>query len=350
MTAWQGGGPVTAPSASVAAEARLRVDALAKPLGSLGALEDLAVWVAACQGVTPPRPLDRVRAVVLAGDHGVARHGVSAYPADVTPAMVRTFLAGTAAVSVLARQHGVTLEVFDLGVDDDLAGVPESVRAHKVRRSSEPIHLQDALTAAETAQSLAAGQAIAAAQITAGADLLVLGDMGIGNTTPSTALIAAAFGVDATEVTGRGTGVDDPTWQHKIDLIDTALARVGDRAADPLERLAGLGSADLAAGVGFLIEAAGSGVPVLLDGLITVAELTVAEDLAPGVAAWCVAGHRSTEPAQRLALEKLGLRPVLDLSMRLGEGSGALTALPVLRSAVTLVREMALLADLGPAS
>lgn len=341
--------PIAPPSARAAAEARLHVDALAKPLGSLGALEDLAVWAAACQGVSPPRPLDRVHAVVIAGDHGVARHGVSAYPAEVTPAMVRTFLAGTAAVSVLARQHGVSLEVFDLGVDDDLDGVPEAVRAHKVRRSSGPIHLQDALTLTETERALAAGQAIASAQISTGADLLVLGDMGIGNTTPATALIAAAFGVGATEVTGRGTGVDDTTWHHKIDLIDTALARVGDRAGDPVQRLAGLGSADLAAGVGFLVEAARSGVPVLLDGLITVAELTVAEDLAPGVAAWCVAGHRSTEPAQRLALDKLGLRPVLDLSMRLGEGSGALTALPVLRSAVLLVREMALLADIGPA-
>lgn len=341
--------PIAPPSARAAAEARLHVDALAKPLGSLGALEDVAVWVAACQGVSPPRPLDQVRAVVLAGDHGVARHGVSAYPVEVTPAMVRTFLAGTAAVSVLARQHGVSLEVFDLGVDDDLEGAPKAVRAHKVRRSSGPIHLQDALTLAETEQALAAGQAIASAQISTGADLLVLGDMGIGNTTPATALIAAAFGVGATEVTGRGTGVDDTTWHHKIDLIDTALVRVGDRAGDPVQRLAGLGSADLAAGVGFLVEAARSGVPVLLDGLITVAELTVAEDLAPGVAAWCVAGHRSTEPAQRLALDKLGLRPVLDLSMRLGEGSGALTALPVLRSAVLLVREMALLADLGPA-
>lgn len=341
--------PVLPPSAEAAAEARLRVDALAKPLGSLGALEDLAVWVAACQGMSLPRPIDHVRAVVLAGDHGVACHGVSAYPAEVTAAMVRAFLAGTAAVNVLARQHGVNLEVFDLGVDDDLEGVPEAVRAHKVRRSCGPIHLQDALTLPEAEQALAAGQAIAAAQVTAGTDLLVLGDMGIGNTTPSAALIAAAFGVDAIEVTGRGTGVDDPTWQRKIDLIDMALARVGDRAADPVQRLAGLGSADLAAGVGFLIEAARLGVPVLLDGLITVAELTVAEDLVPGVAAWCVAGHRSTEPAQRLALDKLGLRPVLDLSMRLGEGSGALVALPVLRSSVLLVREMALLTDIGPA-
>jgi nicotinate-nucleotide--dimethylbenzimidazole phosphoribosyltransferase len=151
-------------------------------------------------------------------------------------------------------------------------------------------------------------------------------------------------------VVGRGTGVDDDRLRHKTQVIATALDRIGERAEDPFQRLAALGSADIAAGVGFLRAAARNGVPVLLDGVVSVAEACVAEDLEPGVVAWCAAGHRSTEPAQRLALEKLGLEPILDLGLRLGEGTGALTALPVLRSAVLMLRELALLADLIPAS
>ncbi len=339
---------ITPPSATARTAAQAHLDALAKPLGALGELETLAAWLCACQDQCPPRPLDRVRAVVLAGDHGITHFGVSAYPREVTPAMVHAFLAGSAGVAVLARQHGLSLQVFDLAVDDELAGVAPEVTAYKVRRSSEPIHLQDALTDQQVRQAIQAGKLIAAEQIAAGADLLILGDMGIGNTTPAAALIAASFGLGAAEVTGRGTGIDDAALRRKTELIDLALVRVGDRAVDPIQRLAALGSADLAAGVGFLIAAARAGVPVLLDGLITVAEAVVAEDIAPGVVAWCAAGHRSTEPAQQLALDKLGLRPVLDLSLRLGEGSGAVAAVPLLRSAVLLIREMALLADLAP--
>ena len=335
------------PSAEVAAAARHRLAALAKPVGALGQLEDLAAWVAACQGSCPPRPLDRVHAVVLAGDHGVSREGVSAYPREVTPAMVRALVAGVAGASVLARQHGVSLRVLDLGVDDDPADLP-SVAGFKVRRSCESIHRRDALSTSEVHRALDAGRRIAEQEIAAGADLLMVGDMGIGNTTPAAALVAATFGVAAEEVTGRGTGVDDQRLAHKTRVIAAALDRAGARVTDPLQRLAALGSPDLAAGVGFLAAAADGGVPVLLDGIASVAEAAVAADLAPGVLAWCAAGHRSTEPAQRLALAKLGLEPVLDLGLRLGEGTGALTALPVLRSAVTLLREMALLADLLP--
>jgi len=339
---------IAPPSASAHRAARARLSELAKPTGALGRLEDLAAWLAAVQDSCPPRPLDRVRAVVLAGDHGVSHDGVSAYPREVTAAMVRAFVAGVAGASVLARQHGVSLRVLDLGVDDDLVGLPDEVRAHKVRRSSGAIHRVDALTPDQTQQALTAGAAIAAEEIAIGADLLVLGDMGIGNTTPAAALVAASLGVAAEQVTGRGTGVDDVSLAHKERLIDQALARVGDRADDPVQRLSALGSADLAAGVGFLIASARAGVPVLLDGVVSVAEALVAEDLEPGVVAWCAAGHRSTEPSQRLALDKLGLEPILDLGLRLGEGSGALAALPVLRSAQLLLSEMALLADLAP--
>ena len=336
------------PSDRARQQARERLDALAKPTGSLGRLEDLAAWLAACQGACPPQQPSRVRAVILAGDHGVSADGVSAYPQEVTAAMVRAFVDGTAAASVLARQHDVALRVLDLGVDAHLNGLGPAVGAHKVRRSSGPIDRTDALTAEETRTALAAGGRIAAEEIAAGAELLILGDMGIGNTTPAAALVAAGLGVAAEQVVGRGTGVDDARLAHKTAVVARALARTGERAADPVDRLTALGSADLAAGVGFLVQAARAGVPVLLDGIVPVAELTVAEDLEPGVVAWCAAGHRSTEPAQRLALEKLGLEPVLDLGLRLGEGTGALTALPVLRSAALLLGDMALLADLAP--
>jgi len=290
--------------------------------------------------------LDRVRAVILAGDHGVSYDGVSAYPREVTPAMVRAFVAGVAGANCLARQHGVPLRVLDLGVDDDLEDVPAEVSAYHLG-PSQPIDRADALSADDCRAALRAGEAIAEVEIAAGADLLIIGDMGIGNTTPAAALVGATLGVPAEEVAGRGTGVDDDQLRHKTRVIAAALERVGERAADPIDRLAALGSADIAAGVGFLRAAARRGVPVLLDGIVSIAEAAVAEDLEPGVVAWCAAGHRSTEPAQQLALDKLGLDPVLDLGLRLGEGTGALTALPVLRSAVLMLRELALLADLS---
>ena len=337
---------VAPPSARLRALAAERLAGLATPAGALGRLGDLAVWVAATQGVVPPEPVDRVRAVIFAGDHGVADHGVSAYPKAVTPAMVRTFLAGRAGVSVLAAQHGVTVRVLDVGVDDDLAGVDPAVQAFKVRRGSGAIHLEDAMTPDETQASVDAGAAVAAEEIAEGAQLLVSGDMGIGNTTPAAALIAASLGVPAAEVTGRGTGIDEAALAHKIDVVQAALDRAGNRVDDPIDTLTALGSPDIAAAAGFMAAAAQAGVPVLLDGLISVASALMAERLAPGAAAWFVAGHRSTEPAQSLALDKLGLAPVLDLGMRLGEGSGAVAAVPIVRSAALLLRDVALLADL----
>jgi nicotinate-nucleotide--dimethylbenzimidazole phosphoribosyltransferase len=338
--------PVAAPSAEVRAEAAERLAGLATPAGALGRLGDLAVWVAATQGAVPPEPVDRVRAVIFAGDHGVADHGVSAYPKAVTPAMVHTFLAGRAGVSVLAAQHGVTVRVLDIGVDDDLAGVDPAVQEFKVRRGSGAIQLEDAMTADETRRAVEAGAVVAVEEIAAGAQLLVSGDMGIGNTTPAAALIAGSLGIPAVEVTGRGTGIDEAALAHKIDIVQAALDRAGDRVDDPVDTLTALGSADLAAAAGFMAAAARSGVPVLLDGVISVASALIAERLAPGAAAWFAAGHRSTEPAQTLALDKLGLVPVLDLGMRLGEGSGAVAAVPIVRSAALLLRDVALLADL----
>jgi nicotinate-nucleotide--dimethylbenzimidazole phosphoribosyltransferase len=338
---------IAPPRPDAATSAQERLVALATPPGALGRLGDLAVWLSACQGCVPPRELSNVRLVIFAGDHGVARHGVSAFPPEITAAMVRTFLAGKAGVNALASAHGVAVRVLDLGVDDDLDGVPDDVRRFKVRRSSGAIHLEDALTADETRAALEAGAAVAREEIDAGADLLISGDMGIGNTTPAAAMVAAGLGLPAREVTGRGTGVDSMTLAHKEQLIDLALARAGDRTDDPVETLTALGSADLAASTGYLLEAARQGIPVLLDGLMAVACALTADRIEPGAAAWFAAGHRSTEPAQTLALAKMGLEPALDLGMRLGEGSGAVAAVPVLRSAVAVLRDVALLSELG---
>jgi nicotinate-nucleotide--dimethylbenzimidazole phosphoribosyltransferase len=329
---------------TVRAEARARVDGLAKPLGALGRLEDAMVWLAGVQGTASPRPPTEVAVVVFAGDHGVtADESVSAYPREVTALMVREFLRGGAAVNVLARANGARVRVLDLGVDDDLADTPVDVRRHKVRRGSGAIHFENALTTAEVVAALSAGRAIADEEIDAGADLLVPGDMGIGNTTVAAAVVGAVLGRDAADVVGRGTGVDDATWLGKRDAVAVALERARPHRGDPVAVLRTVGSADLAAATAFLVRAAERGTPVLLDGVVSGACALLAERLAPGARAWWWAGHRSTEPAHRLALESLSLAPLLDLELRLGEASGALAALPLLRTAAIVLSEMATL-------
>jgi nicotinate-nucleotide--dimethylbenzimidazole phosphoribosyltransferase len=339
---------IAPPSPEAAARAQERLAGLATPPGALGRVGEVGAWLAAVQGVVPPRPLTDVRLVVLAGDHGVAAHGVSAYPAAVTEAMVRTIVAGRAGVSALAREHGVAVTVLDIAVDADLTDLPPEVTARKVRRGSGAIHLTDALTREEVERSLAVGADVARALVADGAQLLMTGDLGIGNTTPAAALVAAVLGLPADEVTGRGTGIDDDGWTRKRDVVAQALVRSRGRTGDPVEALAALGSADLAATTGFLVEAAMLGAPVVLDGLMSAACAVVAEALAPGARAWWVAGHRSTEPAQAHALKSLGLEPLLDLGMRLGEGSGAVAALPVLRSGIAVLRDVALLSEILP--
>ncbi len=338
-------------SDSVRQAAIERLAALATPPGALGRLGDIAVWVASRQGVVPPMPLDNIRLVIFAGDHGVAQHGVSAFPSAITGAMVRTFLMGKAGVSALAQVHDVAVRVLDLGVDEDFSDLDESVRtqltAYKVRRSSGVLHREDALSSEEFERAYAAGVEVAHQEIAAGAQLLMSGDMGIGNTTPAATMIAATLGLAGADVAGRGTGIDDDGLKVKIDVIDQALARIGERANDPREVLMSVSSADLAATTAYLVTAAEAGIPVVLDGLMSVACAIVANRIASGAAGWFIAGHRSTEPAQGLALAELGLEPLLDLEMRLGEGSGAVAAVPVLRSAVAVLREVALLSDLG---
>ncbi|MBX8689014.1 nicotinate-nucleotide--dimethylbenzimidazole phosphoribosyltransferase [Mycobacterium sp. 20091114027_K0903767] len=332
--------PVTAPDAETAAAARARQSQLTKPPGSLGRLEELSVWAASCQGVCPPRPLTRARVVVFAADHGVTAAGVSAFPSAVTGQMVANFDAGGAAINVLADVAGATVRVADLAVDCDEPLSP-AIGAHKVRRSSGNIAVQDALSAEETVAAVMAGRQIADDEVDAGADLLIAGDMGIGNTTAATTLVAALTGAEPVVVVGRGTGIDDHGWMRKTGAVRDALYRAGPVTRDPMGLLRVCGGADLAAMAGFLAQAALRRTPVLLDGLVVTAAALVAEELAPGAKAWWQAGHRSTEPAHGLALSHLGLEPIVDLGMRLGEGTGAAVALPILRAAIATLASMA---------
>jgi nicotinate-nucleotide--dimethylbenzimidazole phosphoribosyltransferase len=336
---------IAAPDEQARADAAAHQTQLTKPAGSLGRLEELGIWLASCQASCPPRPLTRARVVVFAGDHGVARHGVSAYPPEVTGQMVGNFLRGGAAVNVLASAAGATVRVVDLAVDSD--PFPGDVSNHRVRRSSGRIDMEDALTDDEVHAALTAGRAIADEEVDSGADLLIAADMGIGNTTASSVLIAALTGAEPVAVVGRGTGVDDAGWMRKAAAVRDALRRSRPALRDPVALLRTAGGADLAGMAGFLAQAAVRRTPVLLDGLVTGAAALIADRLAPGARAWWQAGHRSTEPAHTLVLDHLGLTPLLDLRMRLGEGSGALAALPLVIMAGRLMAEMATFADAG---
>lgn len=338
------------PDEAARAQALQRLDSLTKPPGSLGRLEELAAWSAAVQGRCPPEPFDDVRLVIVAGDHGVAAR-TSSYPASVTAQMVANFTAGGAAATVLADRQQVAVRVVDAGVDHDHDGsVSPSVYADRIRRGSGAIDREDALTSTEAEQSIATGRRVADHEIDEGADLLIVGDMGIGNTTPAAALIAALTGADVFEVTGRGTGIDDSAWMRKATAIRDALWRVREvrgPAPDPVELIARLGGADFGVMAGALAQAADRRTPVLLDGVVVTAAALVARLLAPHGSAWWLAGHRSAEPAHGVALATLGLEPVLTLGMRLGEGSGALVALPVVQAAIALLGGMATFESAG---
>ncbi len=329
-------------AARTAAAAHL--DRLAKPRGSLGRLEDVVVWAAGVQGRCPPSPFAAPRVVVVAGDHDVARlAGTSAYPPEVTAQMVAAMVAGTAAVCILAERAGAAVRVVDAGVAADYSGseVPAEVAADRVRAGAGAIDRTDALTADELDRALALGRRLVTEERAAGGDLLVPGDLGIGNTTPAATLVAALTEEDVIAVTGRGTGIDDATWMRKVTAVRDALWRVRDDHDDPLALVRRVGGPDIAVLVGMLQAAAEQGLPVILDGVVVTAAALVAEELAPGSSDWWVAGHRSAEPAHTAALDRLGLSPLLELSLRLGEGTGALMALPVLQAALALAADMA---------
>ncbi|HET7472825.1 MAG TPA: nicotinate-nucleotide--dimethylbenzimidazole phosphoribosyltransferase [Candidatus Limnocylindrales bacterium] len=326
--------------------ARERLDRLTKPPGSLGRLEDLAVQLAGIRGeiVTEIR---RPAIVVFAGDHGVTRQGVSPYPSAVTRQMVANFLAGGAAVSVLARAAAAELIVVDVGVAGDPIETPPAVAtgvrfvADRVAAGTRDLSVEPAMTVDQAIAAIDAGRRAAATAIANGVDLLGLGEMGIGNTTASSALVAALTGRPARDVTGRGTGLDDAGIRRKAAVIDRALELHRPRLGDPLATVAALGGFEIAALVGAMTEAAARGVPVVLDGFITGAAALVAASEAPGLPDRLIAAHRSSEPGHAIALDALGLEPVLDLGLRLGEGSGAALAIPVICAAARILGEMA---------
>jgi nicotinate-nucleotide--dimethylbenzimidazole phosphoribosyltransferase len=336
---------VPQPDELARAEARRRQATLIKPVESLGRLEELGAWIAACQGSCPPRPFTRPRAVVFAGDHGIAAKGVSAYPSEATAQLVGALLKGGGVPNALASVAGAGLRVVDIAVD---AETP--VQEFKVRKGSGSIDTEDALTGDEVHAALRAGVDIANAEVDSGADLLIAGDLGVGVSTPSAVLIAALTGTEPVAVVGRGSGIDDNAWMRKAAAVRDALRRARTVLTDPVALLRTAGGADLAAMTGFLAQAAVRRTPVLLDGLAAAAAALVAEELAPNAHAWWVAGHRCAEPAHDLALDHLDLKPVLDLSIRLGEAAGALAALPILAMSAHILTDVATYTDAGVTS
>ncbi|MGI9021775.1 MAG: nicotinate-nucleotide--dimethylbenzimidazole phosphoribosyltransferase [Acidimicrobiales bacterium] len=326
-----------------AAEAAAHHHRLTKPRGSLGRLEDAGVLLAAVAGVSPPPMPEPATVAVFAGDHGVLAEGVSPWPQEVTAQMVANFCAGGAAINVVARQVGARVVVIDVGVAGRLDPAP-GLLDRKVRPGTANLAREPAMTPSEAGLALDVGANTAADLIAGGARCLVTGDMGIANTTPAAALVAAFCGRPPPAVTGRGTGIDDATWSHKVAVVETALARAeadGTLAGGPMAVAASVGGLEIAAIAGFVVGAAAAKVPVLVDGVIALAGVLVAAALAPSVVAYCVAGHRSTEPGATVAMHHLGLEPLLDLGMRLGEGTGACLALPLLQASARVLREMA---------
>jgi nicotinate-nucleotide--dimethylbenzimidazole phosphoribosyltransferase len=331
-------------TAAVAARERHRQ--LTKPAGSLGALETLGARLAAMAGRCPPPLPERPAVVVAAGDHGVLAQGVSPWPREVTAAMVAGIAGGRAAVNVLAGVVGAQVTVLDVGVATPLAPHPR-VRRAKVRPGTADLSEGPAMTRPEAARALLAGAGVAGELLGAGADLLVTGDMGIANTTAAACLVAGFTGRPAAAVTGRGTGIDDATFAVKVQVVERALALHAPEPADPLGVLATLGGLEHAALAGLILAGAAARVPVVLDGVNADAAALAARALAPAAAGYLVAGHRSVEPGASAALAALGLDPLLDLGMRLGEGTGALLAVPIVRSAAAVLGGMATFAEAG---
>ena len=335
------------PDEGAAAEAGRRHLALAKPPGSLGRLEDLGVRLAGMAGECPPPVPGSPAVVVCAGDHGVLGRGVSPWPREVTAAMVRNFCAGGAAVNTIAGTVGARVSVLDVGVAGELERHP-SLRGAKVRPGTSDLSRGAAMDREEAARAVLAGAGVAEELVeSGGVDLLVAGDMGIGNTTPAAALISALTGRPPEETTGRGTGVDDETYGLKLGVVREALGRHAPESADPLGVLAAVGGLEHAAVVGLILMGAACGVPVVLDGVVSNAAALAARALAPDSVGYMVAGHLSADPGARVALDSLGLKPLLDLDMRLGEGTGGLLAVPLIQAAARTLGSMATLEELG---
>ncbi len=337
--------------------AAARQNTLTKPNGSLGRLESLAIGLAGMQGCERPQ-IHQPCIIVIAGDHGITRQGVSAYPAEVTPQMVLNYLRGGAAVNVLARHAGAQMLVADFGVAADMPAHPALV-SQKIAYGTRDFSIEPAMTEAQAEQAIAQGIVLADRAIDEGADLIVLGDMGIGNTTASAAMIAALTGKPAADVTGRGTGVDDVTWKRKVALIEQALTTYqlhlppydlhsgAENIPFGLNLLRHVGGFEIGGLCGVVLGAAARRVPVLVDGVITGAAALLATMLVTNARYYLIAAHLSVEPGHRAALAHLGLTPLLDLELRLGEGSGAALAIPLIVAACKVLNEMATFSEAG---
>jgi nicotinate-nucleotide--dimethylbenzimidazole phosphoribosyltransferase len=340
-------GEIEAADASAAEAARARQSRLLKPTGSLGRLEELGARLSGMAGACPPPVPENPAVVVCAGDHGVLAQGVSPWKEEVTAAMVENFCAGGAAVNALARTVGARVSVLDVGVASELGSCP-LLRAAKVKPGTDDLSEGPAMGREEAARAMLAGAGIVEELVeSGGVDLLVTGDMGIGNTTPAACLTSAFTGCRAREATGRGTGIDDATLERKIGVVEKALELHRPDPRDPLGALAALGGFEHAALVGLILTGAVYGVPILLDGVVSNSAALVARALAPRSVDYVVAGHLSAEPGARVALEKLSLEPLLDLRMHLGEGTGGLLAVPLVQAAARTLREMATLDEAG---
>jgi nicotinate-nucleotide--dimethylbenzimidazole phosphoribosyltransferase len=339
--------PVSSPDVEARRAAVARYAELAVPVGGLGRLAELGCWLAAAQGTCPPRPPARPRVVLVAADHGIAAAGVSAYPSGVTARQVVAVRENTAPVSVLAPVAGASVRVVDVGVDHDVDVDPAPDERYRVRAGSGRIDRADALTAEETERAVSVGRGLADEEVDSGADLLVPGALGVGATTPASVLVAAIVGAEPVAVVGRGSGIDDETWMRKAAAVRDALRRARPHVRDPLALMRVAGGADLAVLTGFLVQVALRRTPVLLDGLVVGAAALVADQLAPGAREWWLLAQRSPEPAMALAAEHLELPPLLDLRVRLEDGSGALAAVPLLPMAARLLAETVTAVDSG---
>src|ERR1700761_8360630 len=339
---------IAPPDAAAMTAAAQRQDRMTKPRGSLGVLEDVSVRLAGLAGTCPP-PLPTPACVaVFAADHGVHAQGVTPWPQEVTAQMVANFLAGGAVVNAFAAQAGAEVTVVDVGVAADLEPVP-GLLPRKIARGTADFTEGPAMTRDQAVAALVIGAEIARDLVAAGKRGLVTGDMGIATPPASAALICAFTGADPAEATGRGTGIDAATYAKKIEVVCRGLARHRPDPADPVGVLAAFGGFEHAALAGFILGAAALRLPVILDGVISSAAALAAVALAPDATAACFAGHRSAEPGHAVTLSYLGLRPLVDLGLRLGEGTGALLALPLVQSAARALRDVATFDSAGVA-
>ncbi|MFE7650472.1 nicotinate-nucleotide--dimethylbenzimidazole phosphoribosyltransferase [Streptomyces phaeoluteigriseus] len=329
------------PDGGVRRDAEARRERQVVPPGSLGRLDDLGEWLAAAQGAVPVRPVVRPRVVLFAGDHGIAALGVSARAAGSAAELVRDVLEGGRPVSVLARRLDVPVRIVDMALDCEPDAFPEDVVRHRVRRGSGRIDIEDALTTEEAEAAFLAGVAVADEEADSGTDLVVLGDVSVGGTTVAGVLVAALCGTDASVVTGRGgEGIDDLAWMRKCAAIRDALRRARPVLGDQVQLLATVGGADLAAMTGFLLQCAVRKLPVVLDGVVAAACALVGQRIAFRAPDWWLAGQSSGEPGQAKALDRMALEPLLDQGVTVGEGAGALLALPLVQAAAALAAEL----------